>query len=63
MTAIQNVGMAVFPLLNGLLRDWTHSYAASMVMFACLGVVGLVFALLLRRADQREGGVLERAGR
>jgi len=63
MTAIQNVGMAVFPLLNGLLRDWTHSYTASMVMFACLGLVGLVFALLLRRADQREGGILERAGR
>jgi len=32
-------------------------------MFAGLGVVGLVFALLLRRADGREGGILERAGK
>jgi len=63
MTAIQNIGMAIFPLLNGLLRDWTHSYTGSMLMFAGLGVVGLVFALLLRRADGREGGILERAGK
>jgi len=63
MTAIQNIGMAVFPLVNGLLRDWTKSYTGSMLMFAGLGVVGLVFALLLKRADQREGGILERAGK
>jgi len=63
MTAIQNIGMAIFPLLNGLLRDWTHSYTGSMLMFAGLGVVGLVFALLLRRADGRESGILERAGK
>jgi MFS family permease len=63
MTAIQNIGMAVFPLVNGLLRDWTKSYTGSMLMFAGLGVVGLVFALLLKRADKREGGILERAGK
>jgi MFS family permease len=62
MTAIQNIGMALFPLLNGLLRDWTHSYTGSMIMFAGLGVVGLVFAILLKRADRKEGGILERAG-
>jgi hypothetical protein len=28
-------------------------------MFASLGLVGLTFALLLKRADRREGGVLE----
>jgi MFS family permease len=63
MTAIQNIGMAVFPLVNGLLRDWTKSYTGSLLMFAGLGVVGLVFALLLKRADRREGGILERAGK
>jgi len=63
MTAIQNIGMALFPLLNGLLRDWTKAYTGSMLMFASLGVVGLVFALLLKRADAREGGALERAGK
>ena len=59
MTAIQNVGLALFPFLNGLLRDSTNDYTASMLMFASLGVFGLVFALLLKRADKREGGKLE----
>jgi len=61
MTAIQNIGMALFPLLNGLLRDLTHSYTSSMLMFTSLGFFGLIFALLLKRADAREGGGLERA--
>ena len=59
MTAIQNIGLGLFPLLNGLLRDRTGSYVASQVMFASLGIIGLVFALLLRRADRREGAGLE----
>ena len=59
MTAIQNVGMALFPFLNGFLRDVTHAYTSSMIMFASLGFVGLVFALLLKKADAREGGYLE----
>ncbi len=59
MTAIQNIGLGLFPLLNGMLRDRTGDYVASQVMFASLGLVGLTFALLLKRADRREGGVLE----
>ena len=59
MTAIQNIGLGLFPLLSGLLRDKTGSYIASQVMFAGLGVVGLVFALLLKRADARAGTGLE----
>ena len=59
MTAIQNIGLGLFPLLNGLLRDKTGDYVASQVMFAGLGLVGLTFALLLKRADRREGHVLE----
>lgn len=61
MTAIQNIGLGLFPLLNGFLRDRTHSYTASSLMFASLGFVGLTFALLLKRADIREGGVLDAA--
>ncbi len=60
ITMIQNIGLALFPWLNGKLRDVTHTYTASMLMFASLGLVGLVFAVLLRRADAREGGALER---
>jgi MFS family permease len=59
-TMIQNIGLAVFPFLNGKLRDLTGEYTASAVMFAGLGIAGLVFALLLKRADKREGGGLER---
>ena len=60
ITMIQNLGLALFPYLNGKLRDITNSYTASMIMFASLGVAGLVFALFLKRADRAAGGVLER---
>ena len=60
MTAVQNVGLALFPFLNGKLRDITRSYTSSMLMFAFLGVAGLVFALLLKKDDQRSGHVLEK---
>jgi len=59
MTMIQNFGLGGFPILNGILRDSTQSYTASMLMFASLGVFGLVFAVLLRRADIKKGSVLE----
>jgi len=59
MTMIQNFGLGGFPILNGLLRDSTNSYTASMLMFASLGLLGLVFAILLRRADAKKGNVLE----
>ena len=60
MTAVQNVGLMTFPWLNGRLRDATHGYTASQVMFASLGVAGLAFAALLMRADRRHGGTLSR---
>ena len=59
MTAIQNMGLALFPLLNGKLRDVTGTYTATQIMFACLGVAGLIFAFLLLRSDRRHGGKLE----
>jgi len=60
-TAIQNVGLFSFPYLNGKLRDATKTYTSSQLMFAGLGVVGLVASILLRVADHRAGDVLERA--
>jgi MFS family permease len=59
MTMIQNVGLALFPVLNGRLRDMTHSYTSSQIMFASLGIAGLVFAILLKRADRRQS-ILEK---
>jgi len=61
ITFIQNIGLALFPVLNGWLRDTTRTYTASMLMFAGLGVLGLIFAILLKKADAKAGGVLERA--
>lgn len=61
ITFIQNIGLALFPFLNGWLRDVTETYTASMLMFAGLGVLGLIFAFLLKRADAKAGGVLERS--
>jgi len=58
-TAIQNIGLFSFPYLNGMLRDLTKTYTASQIMFAGLGVVGLVSALLLKLADERGGRALE----
>ena len=63
MTAIQNVGLALFPWLNGKIRVMTNDYTGSMIMFAGLGFIGLIFAFLLKRADAREGGGLEAGGR
>jgi len=60
ITAVQNVGLMTFPKASGYLIDTTKDYAATQVMFATLGVAGLVFAFLLLRADRRAGGVLER---
>ena len=59
MTAVQNVGLGLFPLLSGMLRDKTGNYVASQVMFASLGVFGFIFAVPLKRADRREGRILE----
>jgi len=59
MTAIQNMGLALFPALNGKLRDVTGTYTATQIMFASLGLAGLVFAFLLLKSDKRHGGKLE----
>jgi len=59
-TMIQNFGLAVFPWLNGYLRDLTNTYSSSMLMFSSLGLFGLVFALALKRSDRRAGQILEK---
>ena len=62
-TMIQNIGLMAFPYLSGWLKESTGTYTASQLMFSSLGAVGLVFALLLWRADRRHGGTLERGSR
>jgi|Deesub1362B_J571_1020462.scaffolds.fasta_scaffold03816_4 MFS family permease len=60
MTMIQNFGLATFPWVVGKLRDITQDYRVGMVVFATLGLLGLAFAILLKRADAKEGSPLER---
>jgi MFS family permease len=63
MAMVQMIGLTAFPWLNGILRDITKSYKSSMIMFASLGFLGLLFAILLKRSDKKEGGILERPGK
>lgn len=60
--SIQNWGLLIFPILAGMLLDDYNQgrttnldYTAVLVMFAGLGVVGLLFALLLKRYDKKKG--------
>jgi nitrate/nitrite transporter NarK len=60
MTCIQNIGLTVFPFLAGKIRDLSGGeFTKTMIMFSCLGFVGLVFSLLLKSADKREGAGIE----
>jgi len=66
MFTIQNIGLAIFPILAGVLLDKTNppgsetlDYTATILMFAILGLVGLMFAILLKRQDKISGYGLE----
>ncbi|MBI9039523.1 MAG: MFS transporter, partial [Bacteroidales bacterium] len=74
MFSIQNLGLFGFPLLIGLVLDKTnpgitpnmvvsgeasYNYQWAILMLACLGIVGLVFAFLLKREDKTSGYGLE----
>lgn len=67
MTSIQNLGLFGVPILAGYITDMvnegvpqgaTLDYRLTMVMFACLGVVGFLFSLLLRAASRSGRGAL-----
>ncbi len=62
MFSVQNFGLFLFPILAGKLLDssstdgtQTLDYTSTILMFATLGVVGFVFALLLKREDKVSG--------
>ncbi|PKQ65202.1 hypothetical protein BZG02_04350 [Labilibaculum filiforme] len=66
MFSVQNLGLWAFPILAGVVLDSTNPTAAetldytyTMIMFAGLGIIGLVFALLLKREDKVSGYGLE----
>lgn len=60
MTLIQNVGLTLFNWLAGKITDLSAgNYQNTIIMFAVLGGVGFLFALLLRQAALREGSRIE----
>jgi MFS family permease len=60
MTLIQNVGLTLFNWVAGKLTDLAGGdYTHTILMFASLGFVGLVFALLLKAAARRENVGIE----
>jgi predicted MFS family arabinose efflux permease len=56
MTGIQNIGLAGFNLLIGFANDATGGYKTGMWIFSLSGFLGMLFAYLLKKADQRDGG-------
>ena len=59
MYSIQNLGLWAFPLIAGFTLDRTNpgnpavsDYTWTILLFAALGVIGLAFALLLKREDK-----------
>lgn len=70
MFAIQNLGLWAFPILIGTVLDSTnpgvspedvstglatYNYTYAILMLAVLGVLGLIFAFLLKREDMKSG--------
>lgn len=75
MFSIQNIGLMLFPWLAGVTLDATnpgvtatavaegtarYNYTYTMLMFSALGILGLIFAFLLKREDKKIGNKLER---
>lgn len=63
MTLIQQVGMALFPLVIGAANDYAgasasnpQGYHLGMWIFSILGVLGLIFAYLLRKNETGPNG-------
>ena len=63
MTLIQQIGMALFPIVIGVANDYSgasatnpEGYNLGMWIFSILGVLGLIFAYLLRKAETGPNG-------
>ncbi|MFO7864453.1 MAG: MFS transporter [Salinivirgaceae bacterium] len=66
MYSVQNLGLWGVPLLAGIILDKTNpgnpvvaDYTYTILMFAGLGLVGLVFSLMLKFEDKKKGFGIE----
>lgn len=62
MYSIQNLGLFGIPIAAGAILDYTNpgspetlNYGPTITMFAILGFLGLLFAILLKREDAKRG--------
>lgn len=62
MYSIQNLGLFGFPILAGVILEKSNpgdveklNYTPTIIMFAVLGFLGLVFSILLKSYDNRKG--------
>ncbi len=60
MYSVQNLGLWGVPILAGIILDRANpgtpeilNYTPTMLMFAALSLVGLIFAIILKRADSK----------
>lgn len=58
---VQNIGLFLFPLVIGRIRDMTGSYKPGMLVFSCLGLLALTFSLLLRSSEKHSATSIESA--
>ena len=66
MYSIQNLGLWAFPIIAGVILDKTNpgnpdvlNYTPTMLMFASLGILGLIFSIMLKREDKKSGHGIE----
>ena len=58
VTAIQNCGLALFPILVGYIHDVTHEYFWVEMLFAGVSSVGVVIGIMINIEDEKLGMVL-----
>jgi nitrate/nitrite transporter NarK len=61
VTAVQNGGLAAFPIVVGAIKDAAGSYKYVSLFFASVGAAGVLVGLFLNVIDRRNGDVLNRA--
>jgi predicted MFS family arabinose efflux permease len=57
MQSVQNLGLAVFSLVSGVLLE-EYGYFALELFFLCLCIVGLICAFVLYFVDKFKGNIL-----
>jgi len=60
ITALQNFGLTVVPLIVGAIQSKTDTYIWCSVFFAAFAAVGTVFGVLVVIEDLRAGGILSK---